>query len=151
MLPRAHSHPALPRPGSQVLCGNIVNGGLDATTPVSQCSVYLMSADITNTYNQLAAAAGRRRLRAAGRRSLLGDCPSCIQSCVCNDANDNCFPGDATAIVEGAGAVRMDRLAVGDRVLTLDAQGRPAFEEARAWRAGGRPGWQRRVHRAAGA
>merc|ERR1719453_1104725 len=39
----------------------------------------------------------------------------------------NCFPPHATVDVEGAGATRLDQVAVGDRVLTLDAAGVATF------------------------
>ncbi len=40
-----------------------------------------------------------------------------------------CFPGDAMSILLGGAHVRMDELKTGDKVLTVDAKGRPAYDE----------------------
>ena len=56
-----------------ILCGNFVGGGLDATTPVASCQIYLTSKDITELYNSL------------GRRSLQqqSNCQACVANCNC--------------------------------------------------------------------
>lgn len=67
-------------------------------------------------------------------------CCDCDCDCGCCDARNGdstccggctpCFPADAQAVLEDGSVKRMDELAIGDRVLTLDpATGKPAFSD----------------------
>lgn len=171
-------------PLSQVLCGNYVNGGLDASTPVDSCNIYLTGSEVERLHQALmSGSTSNRRLQAQQRRLRETNCGACISNCYCTNVNNvsaqpsflcvgchesrendvgaatpvracipttrptcptrprpslpqNCFPSDAQVDVEGVGALRMDQLHAGHKVLTMDASGRQAYEEVsggRVW------------------
>lgn len=177
------SRPVACSPLSQVLCGNYVNGGLDASTPVDSCNIYLTGSEVERLHQALmSGSTSNRRLQAQQRRLRETNCGACISNCYCTNVNNvsaqpsflcvgchesrendvgaatpvracipttrptcptrprpspqNCFPSDAQVDVEGVGALRMDQLHAGHKVLTMDASGRQAYEEVRRGRCG---------------
>ncbi|KAL4436822.1 hypothetical protein ABPG75_003961 [Micractinium tetrahymenae] len=121
-----------------VLCGNWLGGaagGLDATTPVSSCGVYLTGDDIDAIYSYIMCAppsdSWRRKRRLLQCGSSGNGCGNCLENCGCGNTvgSNNCFPAGATVEAQGRGRLRMDQLQVGHRVLSMDAQGRQSYQE----------------------
>lgn len=75
-----------------MLCGNSgPNGqGLDALTPVPSCDLYATGNDVTQFYNQLVAASGRRKLKffGIGGGGIRNDCRGCRRNCRCGNGNN---------------------------------------------------------------
>ena len=66
----------------QVLCGNYVNGGLDANTPVDTCNIYLTGPGITAEYNSLRGSSSKRHLL----QNTGNGCNACLENCACGNS-----------------------------------------------------------------